>query len=511
MSRRRDPDADLFVDDDDADLEALEQEARNPHASATRWRHEESRRYARHAAHHPVRNPAPTAAREPENRGHTGDLASFLNESRVSPTATRDHGEKALGSGSGQDPSTPRYRPLMAGPDSGGAIGDEPEAAIEAETPFADGKQIAVGPLLNYRRTEGKTWVGSVLVVTKGGGKEQPFVPTLTLRREDAAGKKDTAIAGNGVSGVNGSSGASADNNGANRSPNDAQGETVKGLCLYSDARNTFWRFTLKIDLEDKPVVWEYSLPDMRFISKTKPQRNRFHLPAQSESMRILFHSCNGFSVGTDEEAFSGPALWNDVLRKHADLPFNVMIGGGDQIYNDGIRVNGPLRQWTDISNPKKRKEYPFPEQLRQSCDNYYLRNYLRWYGTEPFATANGQIPQLNIWDDHDIIDGFGSYVDEFMKCAVFRGIGGTAHKYYMLFQHHMPPPPETFTTDAAQAGKVAEGQGFDPKQRESAYVHPQLTESNYIVGPKPGVCDYTRQKCLVIHMLIPRSTALGC
>ena len=30
-----------------------------------------------------------------------------------------------------------------------------------------------------------------------------------------------------------------------------------------------------------------------------------------------------------------------------------------------------------------------------------------------------------------DIIDGFGSYTDRFMKCAVFRGIGGIAYKYY--------------------------------------------------------------------------------
>lgn len=24
-------------------------------------------------------------------------------------------------------------------------------------------------------------------------------------------------------------------------------------------------------------------------------------------------------------------------------------------------------------------------------------------YGTEPFAGANGRIPQLNLWDDHDV------------------------------------------------------------------------------------------------------------
>jgi hypothetical protein len=380
----------------------------------------------------------------------------------------------------------------MAGPAPGldDADGDAQDPAAEVHARFADGKQIAVGPLLNYRRMEGKTWVGSVLVVTKGGGKEQPFIPTLTLHRVSSFTGNDPGQHEQNV--VNGNNGLSAPQEGGSSSNAgsdvDSQSETVRGLCLYSDARNTFWRFTVEVQLEDKPTIWEYSVADMRFTSHTKPQQNRFHLPAFSESMRILFHSCNGFSVGTDEAAFSGPALWNDVLRKHAERPFNVMIGGGDQIYNDGIRVNGPLRPWTDISNPKKRRDYPFPEKLRQDCDDYYLKNYLRWYGTEPFATANGQIPQLNIWDDHDIIDGFGSYVDDFMKCSVFRGIGGTAHKYYMLFQHHMPPPLETFTTDAAQPGKVAEGQGLDPVQREKAYTHAQMTESNYIVGPKPGV-----------------------
>lgn len=109
----------------------------------------------------------------------------------------------------------------------------------------------------------------------------------------------------------------------------------------------------------------------------------------------VMFHSCNGFSVGTDEDAWSGPALWNDVMRRHAEVPFHVMLGGGDQIYNDGIRVHGPLATWTSIGNPKKRRDYDFPEKLRAECDDYYLKNYIRWYSTEPFASANGQIPQV--------------------------------------------------------------------------------------------------------------------
>lgn len=203
-----------------------------------------------------------------------------------------------------------------------------------------------------------------------------------------------------------------------------------------------------------------------------------------------MFHSCNGFSVGTDEDDWSGPCLWNDVMRRHAEVPFHVMIGGGDQIYNDGIRVHGPLRPWTDIGNPKKRRDFPFPEKLRADCDDYYLKNYIRWYSTEPFAAANGQIPQINEWDDHDIIDGFGSYVNEFMNCDVFRGIGGCAYKYYMLFQHHLPPPPSTYTSDApATVTEQGDGQqtGVDNNQLIDTYVAEPITEPNYIIGPKPG------------------------
>lgn len=42
----------------------------------------------------------------------------------------------------------------------------------------------------------------------------------------------------------------------------------------------------------------------------------------------------------------------------------------------------------------------------------------------------------VNIWDDHDIIDGFGSYPSHFNRCPVFSGLGNVAFKYYMLFQH---------------------------------------------------------------------------
>ena len=185
------------------------------------------------------------------------------------------------------------------------------------------------------------------------------------------------------------------------------------------------------------------------------------------------------------------------------------MIGGGDQIYNDSIRVEGPLKEWTSIANPKKRRDYLFSEDLRNQCDKYYFENYVRWYSTEPFASANAQIAQINIWDDHDIIDGFGSYTDKFMKCAVFRGLGGVSFKYYCLFQHHTAPPVSTFTTDAPEtmSADATGTTGADPRQLKNTYVYKRTADDpSWIVGKRPG--PYVEERSRSLYMRLGRRIA---
>ena len=313
-------------------------------------------------------------------------------------------------------------------------------------------------------------WHGSVLIVTKPSQEQ----PQLHLRQ---------------LGSVDGQSG-------------NGQPQTVEGLKLYEDPGKAFWRFSLAVPVESFEARWEYDIPGLYNESGDQVKAPwQFVVPAEDQSMRIMFHSCNGFSVGTDMNAWVGPNLWNDVMRVHSEKPFHVMVGGGDQIYNDGIRVDGPLKPWTAIANPHKRRNHDFNNQMRAECDDYYYANYVRWYNTEPFRTANGRIPQVNIWDDHDIIDGFGSYTDHFMKCAVFRGIGGVAFKYYCLFQHHMAPPKSTFTTDSPQTMHAVNGtSGVDPRQLENTYVlENQVEDDSWIVGKRPG--PYVEERSRSLYM----------
>ena len=257
-----------------------------------------------------------------------------------------------------------------------------------------EGLAVLCGPLLNFRRLDrarqaAVTWHGSILVVAKPGNRQ----PDLRLK---PLGHTDESL-----------------QQGVQRLPSNvdvARGQAIdeermfQALKLHEDSDKTFWYFELVITLQDIEARWEYTL--LHAHSTWSPATRSITpkvivVPARSQSMRMMFHSCNGFSVGTDEEAWSGPALWNDVIRVHEQHPFHVMIGGGDQIYNDGVRVDGPLREWADMGNPKRRRDHPFGEELRAKCDEFYFQNYARWYTTEPFATANGQIPQINVWDDH--------------------------------------------------------------------------------------------------------------
>ncbi|PQE21094.1 transcription factor protein [Rutstroemia sp. NJR-2017a WRK4] len=469
------------------------------HASANLWRHNESTSFSRHAS------PAPRLADE---RHGSKDLTNFLRTSRV-------EGNGANGV----------HKPIVV---SGNAHSAELESLRAEQEKLAQqdaangikrtggGAHVKCGPLLNYRRMEDNTWFGSVLIVTETGSGEEGSIPELRLRISGTPRDGTDLHISNGstddaATGTNGHLNGSHDstspnsfqqtngavNGGRANGAGDAEETKIAGVKLYADAENTFWRFLLAVPMQQQEIQCEYTIPGLTF-SGSKTDRQQFYVPAVTESMRILFHSCNGFSVGTDEAAFSGPCLWNDVLRQHTQTPFHVMLGGGDQIYNDGIRVNGPLRQWTDIGNPKKRREYPFPRSLQIQCDDYYVKNYLKWYSTEPFASANGKIPQVNLWDDHDIIDGFGSYVDEFMRCSVFRGIGGVAQKYYLLFQHHVAPPATTFVTDAPQP-MSADNVGLDPRYLDNVYVlEDDVPDSSYIIGDSPG--PYVAEKSRSIY-----------
>lgn len=208
----------------------------------------------------------------------------------------------------------------------------------------------------------------------------------------------------------------------------------VRGFRLHTERGHTFWRFNIGIELRDKQQRIAYRI--------NSGPATGFWVPARGESMNIMFHSCNGFSQSVNPDDFSGPdPMWRDVLNDHQTRPFHVMIGGGDQIYNDVVAHKAKLfREWIAIKNPLHKNNAPFGAAMQEELEAFYMERYMLWFSQGLFGLANSQIPMVNMYDDHDIIDGFGSYPHHFMKCPVFSGLGNVAFKYYMLFQHQSTP-----------------------------------------------------------------------
>jgi hypothetical protein len=129
-------------------------------------------------------------------------------------------------------------------------------------------------------------WHGSVLLVVELGmqvpqlrlQKRGPAAPTDALQTKDFFSRAEKSI-------------------------------LVEGLKLYADPIKTFWRFTLRIPLGAVETRWEYVIPNMHFSSEVSSSPSRdFVVPAASQSMRLMFHSCNGFSVNTDLDYWTGEA-----------------------------------------------------------------------------------------------------------------------------------------------------------------------------------------------------------
>ncbi|GFR40520.1 hypothetical protein Agub_g1089 [Astrephomene gubernaculifera] len=216
------------------------------------------------------------------------------------------------------------------------------------------------------------------------------------------------------------------------------QRDEVEAQRLSSYAGYNFWRWDLHLQLGPAPALVEYHVVCSADHFFTAHPRHHFHLPSAGQEWHWGFYSCNGFHDPVQEFEMRGiQPLWRDVLHMHRRNPLHVMFGGGDQLYCDDVWKVPSLQQWTSIRDKPSRNAHPFSQNMVNESFDFYFRNYTTHFGKEEFRDALACIPQVMLWDDHDIFDGWGSYPPELQNCAVFAGVYFVARKFYLLFQCH--------------------------------------------------------------------------
>jgi len=224
-------------------------------------------------------------------------------------------------------------------------------------------------------------------------------------------------------------------------------------LVEYLPSGKKFIRFTLSdvLTVGSEPVKYSVLLAGSALRSSTMSSDSwKFHVPEADAEPRLVFASCNGFSSEVPSKdklaaKFSNQkewGMWDELGIDHGQEPVHMLIMGGDQVYTDFMLHNDrdtPLfTDWLDLSL-KRRMKRSFTPRMEKQLLRFYEGVYMNQWGKLPIASAMASIPTVMMWDDHDIVDGWGSY-EYIGESDVMQGLYGIAKSMFHLFQLRMRP-----------------------------------------------------------------------
>jgi len=197
-----------------------------------------------------------------------------------------------------------------------------------------------------------------------------------------------------------------------------------------------FYQSNIEIKLQDsKSVVnLEFSYDN---ISITR----NLNLPAINQMPYSTYSSCNGFSSASIANKWKTKknAMWETLNILNIQRPYELMLMGGDQIYADAVLASSEFYGWSQKSESEQINT-KFTKKMEEQAQKFYLDWYIKSWSETTFSNLMTKIPSIMIWDDHDIIDGWGSYSNDLQSSPVQQGLYKYAERYFCLFQQHRLP-----------------------------------------------------------------------
>lgn len=77
---------------------------------------------------------------------------------------------------------------------------------------------------------------------------------------------------------------------------------------------------------------------------------------------------------------------------------------------------------------------------MREELERHYHDTYVEAFGTPDVRATLGAIPSMMVWDDHDIVDGWGSRSAPWQASPVAQGLFAVARQAFALVQAGVSP-----------------------------------------------------------------------
>lgn len=215
-----------------------------------------------------------------------------------------------------------------------------------------------------------------------------------------------------------------------------------------------------------KIVAWRYEIAITQKAAaqtiayQTGGANYSLQVPAKNQTPSMAYASCNGFSdPKLMKQVAVKNALWSRMQRLHTGIdtvksrrfgPWHLLLMGGDQVYTDSMWAEVPeLKAWAALDWQQRTKR-AFSQTMRGQVERFFEQLYLNRWAQPEIANMLASVPSVMMWDDHDIMDGWGSYNYEQHHCPVYQGIFAVAKTYFKLFQQQGLNAPSTLPLQPA-------------------------------------------------------------
>ncbi|KAB0681509.1 alkaline phosphatase family protein [Aureimonas leprariae] len=160
-----------------------------------------------------------------------------------------------------------------------------------------------------------------------------------------------------------------------------------------------------------------------------------------SGDVALAFVSCNGQETGDEaRQAESRNLMWRRLQGEHERRPFALLLHGGDQLYADEALDSHPeVARWAKLP-PRRRPGIRWTPEMEEAVRRWFAARYLTLLAEPAMAALLSQVPSLMMWDDHDIMDGWGSHPSGVQESPVGEGIFRIAREMFALFQQGVAP-----------------------------------------------------------------------
>ena len=169
----------------------------------------------------------------------------------------------------------------------------------------------------------------------------------------------------------------------------------------FEVGRSQVWKFAFDLDgVADGPVEYEVHANGGAQAGSWRgaPSAFVFHHKGSSEGMKVLFGSCVDLELDAEDRADrEGYGAFLHELPSRTGGPVHLLLLGGDQVYTDKF-----------LPCTARRMGGARAEAVAAGLREAYRHG---WTERPAFAELLASVPSAMMWDDHDIIDGYGSYL----------------------------------------------------------------------------------------------------